>query len=79
MRKSNSTRNISPCMWRMAMGVVLYFKTARVDACYLKSLSCVGRAFSAGHDLKQMRATPSKDYYRNLFAKVRYDAPRVRC
>lgn len=28
-----------------------------------------GRAFSAGHDLKQMRATPSKDYYRNLFAK----------
>lgn len=28
-----------------------------------------GRAFCAGHDLKQMRANPDKDYYKKLFAK----------
>lgn len=28
-----------------------------------------GRAFCAGHDLKEMRAAPSLDYYRRLFAQ----------
>ena len=28
-----------------------------------------GPAFCAGHDLKQMRANPSQDYYRRLFAQ----------
>lgn len=28
-----------------------------------------GRAFCAGHDLKEMRAQPSLDYYRTLFAR----------
>ncbi len=28
-----------------------------------------GAAFCAGHDLKQMRANPSKDYYQKLFAQ----------
>ncbi len=28
-----------------------------------------GKAFSAGHDLKEMRATPRQDYYEELFAK----------
>lgn len=28
-----------------------------------------GRAFCAGHDLKEMRAKPSLDYYRELFAR----------
>ena len=28
-----------------------------------------GRAFCAGHDLKEMRATPSQDYYERLFAQ----------
>jgi enoyl-CoA hydratase/carnithine racemase len=28
-----------------------------------------GTAFCAGHDLKQMRANPSQDYYRKLFAQ----------
>ncbi len=28
-----------------------------------------GRAFCAGHDLKEMRATPSLDYYQRLFAQ----------
>ena len=38
------------------------------------SLRCVvitaeGRAFCAGHDLKQMRANPDKAYYQELFAR----------
>lgn len=28
-----------------------------------------GKAFCAGHDLKEMRATPSLEYYRGLFSK----------
>ena len=37
-------------------------------------LQCViiqaeGKAFCAGHDLKQMRANPEHDYYRNLFSR----------
>jgi enoyl-CoA hydratase/carnithine racemase len=28
-----------------------------------------GKAFCAGHDLKQMRANPDQDYYRRLFAQ----------
>lgn len=30
-------------------------------------LAAAGKAFCAGHDLKQMRATPSIDYYKTLF------------
>jgi enoyl-CoA hydratase/carnithine racemase len=32
-------------------------------------LGATGRAFSAGHDLKEMRAAPSLDYYQRLFAQ----------
>ena len=32
-------------------------------------LAAEGRAFCAGHDLKEMRATPSLDYYERLFAQ----------
>ncbi len=32
-------------------------------------LTAAGRAFCAGHDLKQMRADPSLDYYQRLFGK----------
>lgn len=30
-------------------------------------LAAAGKAFCAGHDLKQMRASPSEDYYKKLF------------
>ena len=30
-------------------------------------LAAEGKAFCAGHDLKQMRAQPSNDYYKKLF------------
>jgi len=32
-------------------------------------IAAEGRAFCAGHDLKQMRATPDKAYYQQLFAQ----------
>lgn len=32
-------------------------------------LAATGRAFCAGHDLREMRASPSPDYYRALFAR----------
>jgi enoyl-CoA hydratase/carnithine racemase len=32
-------------------------------------LAAAGKAFCAGHDLKEMRAQPSLSYYRNLFAR----------
>ena len=32
-------------------------------------LAAEGKAFCAGHDLKQMRATPSLNYYQRLFAQ----------
>lgn len=32
-------------------------------------LDGAGRAFCAGHDLKEMRAAPTLDYYRELFAR----------
>jgi len=32
-------------------------------------LAAAGKAFCAGHDLRQMRATPDAEYYRALFAR----------
>lgn len=32
-------------------------------------LAAAGKAFCAGHDLREMRAQPSHDYYRKLFAR----------
>jgi enoyl-CoA hydratase/carnithine racemase len=34
-------------------------------------IAAVGRAFSAGHDLKQMRAHPERGYYEALFGRCR--------
>jgi enoyl-CoA hydratase/carnithine racemase len=32
-------------------------------------LAALGKAFCAGHDLREMRASPSEDYYQRLFAQ----------
>jgi enoyl-CoA hydratase/carnithine racemase len=40
---------------------------ARDESVRVVVLAAAGRAFCAGHDLKEMRAEPSLDYYRTLF------------
>ncbi|MEX0924292.1 MAG: enoyl-CoA hydratase [Rhodovibrionaceae bacterium] len=40
---------------------------AEDDSVRVVVLAAEGKAFCAGHDLKQMRATPEQDYYRRLF------------
>ena len=42
---------------------------ARDDSARLLVIGAAGRAFCAGHDLKEMRAEPSQDYYETLFAQ----------
>ena len=41
---------------------------ARDEGARVVVLAAAGRAFCAGHDLKEMRAAPSLDYYERLFA-----------
>lgn len=40
---------------------------ARDDTIKVVILSAAGKAFCAGHDLKEMRASPAQDYYEGLF------------
>lgn len=42
---------------------------ARDDNVRVVVLAAAGKAFCAGHDLKEMRADPSEAYYRRLFAQ----------
>jgi enoyl-CoA hydratase/carnithine racemase len=42
---------------------------ARDDTARVLVIAAAGRAFCAGHDLKEMRASPSQDYYERLFAQ----------
>jgi enoyl-CoA hydratase/carnithine racemase len=42
---------------------------ANDEAVRVVVLAAEGRAFCAGHDLKEMRAQPSLEYYRGLFAQ----------
>ena len=43
--------------------------TASDDTVRVVVLAANGRAFCAGHDLKEMRAAPALDYYQTLFAQ----------
>jgi len=43
---------------------------ARDDAARVLVLAATGKAFCAGHDLREMRAKPSLDYYRDLFGRA---------
>lgn len=39
------------------------------DAAHVVAISARGRAFSAGHDLREMRGRPEEAYYRDLFGR----------
>ena len=41
---------------------------ASTRACACVVIAATGKAFSAGHDLKEMRGAPSLAYYETLFA-----------
>src|SRR6266480_3555211 len=47
-----------------ALGAIATDESARVVV-----ISAEGKAFCAGHDLKEMRADPSLDYYERLFTQ----------
>jgi enoyl-CoA hydratase/carnithine racemase len=51
-----------------ALGAALA-AVARDDTARVVVLSAAGKAFCAGHDLKEMRAEPSLAYYQRLFAQ----------
>jgi enoyl-CoA hydratase/carnithine racemase len=44
-------------------------RVAADDAVRVVVLAAAGRAFCAGHDLKEMRANPRQSYYEDLFAR----------
>src|SRR5690606_28478312 len=44
-------------------------RVAADDSARVVILAAAGKAFCAGHDLREMRADPSHDYYRTLFAQ----------
>lgn len=57
----------------LSEGMLAALQAALDDAAADEAVRCVvlaaaGRAFCAGHDLKQMRANPDRTYYETLFA-----------
>ena len=44
-------------------------RIAMDDSCRIVILAGAGKAFCAGHDLKEMRATPDQFYYEDLFSR----------
>src|SRR5262250_591089 len=44
-------------------------RVARDESVRVVVLAASGKAFCAGHDLKEMRARPSLEYYQRLFAQ----------
>ncbi len=44
-------------------------RVAGDDGARVVVIAAAGKAFCAGHDLKEMRAAPSQDYYERLFAQ----------
>ena len=44
-------------------------RVARDESARVVVLAAAGKAFCAGHDLKEMRAQPSLEYYQRLFAQ----------
>lgn len=64
----NRAEKFNPLSEDMLAALQTALDQAKTDAAVrIVVLAAAGRAFCAGHDLKQMRASPSEDYYRKLF------------
>ncbi|MFZ6640999.1 enoyl-CoA hydratase [Undibacterium sp. TC4M20W] len=64
----NRGKRFNPLSEEMLSALQSEFKTIAVDQnVRVVVLAAAGKAFCAGHDLKQMQAHPSEDYYKSLF------------
>ncbi|MFZ6678804.1 enoyl-CoA hydratase [Undibacterium sp. Tian12W] len=64
----NRGERFNPLSEEMLAALQSEFKAVAVDEnVRVVVLAAAGKAFCAGHDLKQMQAHPSEDYYKNLF------------
>jgi enoyl-CoA hydratase/carnithine racemase len=66
----NRPRSFNALSEAMLAALQREFETIAVDdSVRVVVLAAEGKAFCAGHDLKEMRAKPSLDYYQRLFAQ----------
>ena len=64
----NRGERFNPLSEEMLAALQAEFKAIAVDeSVRVVVLAAAGKAFCAGHDLKQMQAHPSADYYKSLF------------
>ena len=67
LNRPNAFNSLSEAM--LAALLAEFEATPKDDAARVVVLGAAGKAFCAGHDLKEMRAEPSLDYYQKLFAQ----------
>ncbi len=67
LNRPNSFNALSEAMLDALQGAV--DRVAADDGARVVVLAAEGKAFCAGHDLKEMRAEPSLDYYQRLFSQ----------
>lgn len=66
----NRGERFNPLSEEMMSALQAEIDAIAVDASvHVLVLAANGKAFCAGHDLKQMRASPSAEYYKKLFAQ----------
>jgi len=67
LNRPNAFNSLSEAM--LAALLAEFEATPKDDAARVVVLGAAGKAFCAGHDLKEMRADPALDYYQKLFAQ----------
>jgi len=67
LNRPNAFNSLSEAM--LAALLAEFETIAKDEAARVVVLGAAGKAFCAGHDLKEMRADPSLDYYQKLFAQ----------
>ncbi len=67
LNRPNAFNSLSEAM--LAALLAEFEAAAKDESVRVVVLGAAGKAFCAGHDLKEMRAEPSLDYYQTLFAQ----------